>query len=806
MGIDYKNELNEAQYQAVMNLEGPVLVIAGAGSGKTRTIVYRLARLVESGVPASSILLLTFTRKAAQEMLERARILLSQRGMPGLSEAGHHGAGEGAFPAGLAAVQGGTFHSYAYSVLRLFQPEGYGRNLTVMDNHDILAALQHCREETKAGKGDRSFPKNQTVQAMLSKSRNKELPLEDILRREAFHLLPHVDAMGEMAVAYAEYKRSKSLLDYDDLLFCLERTLADRPDALAYCRSRHRYIMVDEYQDTNPVQARIAALVAGRNPGTGLTGPEAFAGGAPGNIMVVGDDAQSIYAFRGADVRNILRFPDLFPGTKLIRLEENYRSTQPVLDLTNAILENASEGFGKHLFTRREGSAKPNIIRPISDRSEAVLAAARIVELLRLYRPADIAVLFRAGFHSYALELQLNKLGIRFRKYGGIRYAEAAHIKDVMSFVRLVLNPLDFTAFTRMAELSKGVGAKTCLKLYQLALAGDAKGLASATARYPELARDLAFLDAGRSREVAPAALLADVVEHYAPRLEALYPDDYPRRLQGLEQLITIASAYKDLDLFVADLSLDDPMQEEEINDAVVLSTIHSAKGLEWSAVLVIDLVEERFPSRHALTRPEDFEEERRLMYVACTRAREYLELYVPRTVFDRGSGGSIPAAPSPFVRELAPSLYTEWQEGYTGGLVENNRAAQAPASPSSGGVGVGRAEHRERARTFLQETADVFAGKGRAASAASAQGFAAPADEAGHVADSASHDPDPGYGAALGQGRAPTASPAQCGFCKHKIFGRGKIVQHLPPDKYRVNFPGVGLKVIMAAFLILEE
>ena len=789
--IDYKRDLNPAQYEAATTLEGPVLVIAGAGSGKTRTIVYRLARLVESGVPASSILLLTFTRKAAQEMLERARILTQRQGLPSLAEGTHTPY------QGLAAVQGGTFHAYAYSVLRLFQPEGYGRNLTVMDSHDILAALQHCREALSAGKGDRSFPKNQTVNGLLSKSRNKELPLEDLIRRDASHLLPHAENMARMAEAYATFKREKNLLDYDDLLFAFEEVLRVSPEALAYCRNRHRYIMVDEYQDTNPVQARIAGLVAGLDPADAPSGNSASGvqaeSGTPfsGNIMVVGDDAQSIYAFRGADVRNILRFPEQFPGAKVIRLEENYRSTQPVLDLSNAVLEHASEGYAKHLFTRREGSAKPAIVRPMSDRTQASLVAARIVELSRAYDPGDIAVLVRAGFHSYPLEVALNKLGIPFRKYGGIRYTEAAHIKDVMSFVRLVLNPLDFTAFTRMAELSKGVGAKTCLKIYQLAVAGNAEALGKAAARFPNLAADLAFVDVSRQMQAPPATLLSSVVEHYSPRLELLYPDDYPRRLQGLEQLIQIASAYSDLDMLVADLSLEDPAGAEEAKgESIVVSTIHSAKGLEWAAVLILDLVEERFPSRHAMVRPEDFEEERRLMYVACTRAKEMLELYVPASVYDRGSGGSIPAAPSPFVRELSPALYVELQEGYTGGLVEKKRPQQS--------------EGQEAMRAFLAASR---------AGGAPAKTYAAPAQPERIGRDgpefsiaTASVRPEDASAGTLGTGDAPAAPPSQCGFCRHRIFGRGKIVQHLPPDKYRVNFPGIGLKVIMAAYLSLED
>jgi Superfamily I DNA and RNA helicases len=649
--------------------------------------------------------------------------------------------------------------------------------------------LQHCRTELKVGKGDRSFPKNQTVNALISKSRNKEWGLEDTVRRDSVHLLPHVSAMQDIASAYTVYKREKNLLDYDDLLFGLEDVLRSNAEALAYCRRRHSHIMVDEYQDTNPVQARIAGLVAGLVPtdprdAAGAATGDSFEGAppAPGrnNIMVVGDDAQSIYAFRGADVRNILRFPELFPGTRIIRLEENYRSTQPLLDLSNAVLAHASEGYGKHLFTRREGGAKPGIVRPMTDRSQAGFVTGRILELMRLYPPGEIAVLFRAGFHSYAVEVALGKVGLPFRKYGGIRYTEAAHVKDAMSFVRLVQNPLDYTAFMRMAELSKGVGPKTCLKLYQLAQAGDGKALAGAAQRYPVLAGDLMFIDAERQSGSGPALLLTKVVEHYRTRLEELFPDDYPRRLQGLEQLIQIAGSYDDLDLFIADLSLEDPTQEEEKSDSVVLSTIHSAKGLEWSAVLVIDLVEDRFPSRHALVRPEDYEEERRLMYVACTRAKDFLELYVPLSMYDKGSGGSIPATPSPFVRELGPELYAEWQENYGGGLVlkERRSASDRPA--------------RSPAPEYTRPASHFASG---------------PVPEPVPFAVTESADAlVQSFSPSLAAGGASAVPPAQCGYCQHRIFGRGKIVQHLPPDRYKVNFPGVGLKVIMAAYLSLEE
>ena len=772
--IDYKNSLNPAQYEAATTLEGPVLVIAGAGSGKTRTIVYRLAHLVESGVPASSILLLTFTRKASQEMLDRAKALLAGEAngqsresatMPGLYT---HAPGSLALE--VASVQGGTFHSFAFSILRLFQPEGYARRLTVMDSPDMLSALHHCRDELKVAKGDRSFPKNQTLLSYLSKSRNKEMPLDEILSKEAHHLLPHAASMESIAVAYSLFKREKGLLDYDDLLFCLEETLRTRPEALAYCRNKFRYIMVDEYQDTNPVQARLAALLAGGEAAVGDAGVACGVAGC-GNIMVVGDDAQSIYAFRGADVRNILRFPEIYPNCTVIRLEENYRSTQPVLDLANGILEKATQGFQKNLFTNNEGDTRPNVIRPLSDRSQGGLVVSRIADLMRRFPAREIAVLFRSGFHSYHVEIQLNKLGIRFRKYGGIRYAEASHVKDAMSFIRLVQNPLDFVAFSRIAAMSKGVGPKTCLKVYQAIVTQDSTACKKILAKYPDLAADLMVLDGMRATVFSPAALLSQVIEHIKARLPLMYPDDHPRRMQGLEQLVLIASSYADLDVFIADLSLDDPLHQEEENNTVVLSTIHSAKGLEWSAVIILDLVEERFPSRHSMLRADDFEEERRLMYVACTRAREHLDLFVPASVYDKASGGTCPALPSPFVRELDSSLYVEWREDYTGGLT-----MRTPFSPLSGEPSFPRPAPRTAQAAFMQSTPGRFQPEASAKTGPSSL-------------------PD-----------APAARPEQCGFCRHKLFGRGKIVQHLPPDKYRVNFPGIGLKVIMAAYLTIEE
>ena len=735
--------LNPAQLEAVTAPDGPVLVIAGAGSGKTRTIVHRLAWLAEQGVPASDMLLLTFTRKASREMLLRATDLLGYS---------------------IGGVHGGTFHSFAFSVLRQYRPAWAEGPVTVMDSADSASAIQQCKERLKVGKGDRSFPKTQTIIGLLSKARNKEISIGDVLQRDAQHLLPHADALESIGEAYRGYRRQHGLLDYDDLLFELEDLLKGDPEAgreglAERFRERYRYIMVDEYQDTNRVQARLVRLLAGE----------------AGNVMAVGDDAQSIYAFRGADVRNILDFPKLFPGTRVIRLEENYRSTQPVLDVANAVLAPASEGFRKNLFTTKENTPKTprvRLVRPMSDLTQANVVAARVEELLDRYQAKEIAVLFRAGYQSYHLEVALSKRGIKFRKYGGLRYAEAVHVKDVVAFVRLAINPLDMPSFERVAGLSKGVGTKTAEKIYHVAAQGDFDALRKACTKYPDLWSDMLLLDKLREHNLTPAALIEMVIEHYTPRLQAIFPDDWPRRQQGLSELAHIASAYTDLEQFVADLSLETPEDDaDEFDEAgrVVLSTIHSSKGLEWDAVILLDLVEDRFPSRHALVRPEDFEEERRLMYVACTRAREDLELFVPATLYSRQNGGNEPATPSPFVRELPFSALEEWQEGYTGRISKRSTSFAGDPAFSRPSLDI----PRELANPNAGRVKGVF--------------------------------PPPVIPEAKGD-RAASKGGAGCGYCRQKVFGRGKIVEQLPPDKCRVNFPGFGLKVILSAFLTLEE
>lgn len=711
--IDFKKELNSAQYEAATHPQGPVLVIAGAGSGKTRTIVYRLAWLVEQGIAPDSILLMTFTRKAAQEMLMRAETILSRS---------------------LHGTSGGTFHSFAYSVLRQNAlTAGYPNGMTLMDRGDCEDIIRDVRAELGHGKKDRSFPKKNTLLDIITKSRNKELPIDQVLSTEAFHLTCYAREIEEIAVGYENYKRQHSLLDYDDLLFLFEKLMRENDDIREQLRARYRFIMVDEYQDTNLVQARIVRLLAGRN----------------GNVMAVGDDAQSIYAFRGADVTNILKFPEIFEDVKVVRLEQNYRSTQPVLDLTNSILDGAETKFDKKLFTERSGGSLPKLLIPLSDYTQSSRVVDKVIELQKKYGPGGVAILFRAGYQSYGLEVALKRIGIEYRKYGGLKFNEAAHIKDVLAFLRLVTNPADIVSWQRSLGHIKGVGPKTAKKIADAVISGNKSAVDKFCNKYQLLSDLLRDLDGLRNKNSSPSTALEVLLPLYNPILVAEYPDDYPRRQAGLEQLSQIASNYDTMETFLADLCLDpEPVANDgnEPEEALTLSTVHSAKGLEWNAVILIDLVEDRFPSRKSMQKPAEFEEERRLLYVACTRACDELYMSAPASVSRQNTDFRDPAIPSPFIRELNEELYEQWQEAYSGGMAKKKKF---PAEP------------RPKMDSQLSNESESEVSP-----------------------------------------KEKPVSPARLGFCRHKIFGRGKIVEHISPNKYRVNFPGFGLKVIVEDYI----
>ncbi len=646
------SELNASQREAVTTIEGPLLVIAGAGSGKTRTLVYRVAHLLEQGVAPEKILLLTFTRKASQEMLWRAGNLLNDS---------------------CGRVVGGTFHGIANMLLRRYGHHlGFASSFTIIDRADAEGIINLLKGSLGLTGRDKQFPTKRVLINMLSGSVNKSIPLDDLVYEHYSHLSEHVDEILNLDKHYKEFKFNNGLMDYDDLLVNWKRLLQEVPEARREIAARYSHIMVDEYQDTNLIQADIVRLLA--------HGHE--------NVMVVGDDSQSIYSFRGADFYNIMRFPKVFPETKVIKLEENYRSSQPILSLTNDIIRNATEKYTKTLFTRIEGKRKPRLFAGRDEREEAAFVTRKIEELRKAgVELANIAVLFRSGFHSYKIELELNRVGVEFEKRGGLKLTESAHMKDVIAFLRLQVNPVDSLAWNRtLLQLDK-VGPKTAGKIADTITTAD--NPVAALADYPcgktwkQGMAKLVQLFLDMEKESVPGVLYEQVISYYQPLFERIYRDDFPKRQKDLDQLKSIISGYEDVQSFVDDTTLDPPDTTTTLQagdtEQMVLSTIHSAKGLEWDAVFVIGLAEGRFPHAAAGI-GEQWEEERRLLYVAATRSRKYLYLTYPRELMtpDRQFRR---VGMSPFLSELRPGLF-ERIDGQAGS------GAGMPFRPASPGPG----------------------------------------------------------------------------------------------------------------------
>ena len=626
----YRTELNEPQYRAVSTTDGPVLVIAGAGSGKTRTLVYRVAHLINSGVDPAGILLLTFTRKAAQEMLWRAGVILNDS---------------------CSRVVGGTFHGVANLLLRKYGKHlGFGSGFTIIDRADSEGIINLLKSSLDLSGPKKQFPSKRAVINIISGAVNKALSLEDLIFNQYSHLVEFTDDILLLQEHYRNFKFDHGLMDYDDLLVNWKRLLAEVEEVRDEISNRFEYIMVDEYQDTNLVQADIVRLAAYRHD----------------NVMVVGDDSQSIYSFRGADFYNIMRFPEIFPGTRVIKLEENYRSAQPILTLSNDIIRNATEKYTKTLFTNIEGDQTPCLYGGRDERSEAVFVVDKINELnAQGTSMKDIAVLFRSGFHSFKLELELGSRSIQFEKRGGLKLTESAHMKDVLAILRLLVNPLDNLSWNRLLLSIDKVGPKTAQKITAAISAADDPF--AALAAYPSgktwkegiLGLAKLFRDLSNSTQ-KPGDLCDIALEWYQPVFERLYSDDYPKRQKDLDQLKTIIASYEDLQAFIDDTALDPPETETygaaDNEDLLVLSTIHSAKGLEWDAVFIIGLADGRFP--HASAFPgEQWEEERRLLYVAATRAKQHLYMTYPRELMSADRRFQR-VGMSPFLAELTPGCY----------------------------------------------------------------------------------------------------------------------------------------------------
>ena len=610
--LDYRKELNEAQHEAATAIEGPLLIIAGAGTGKTRTLVYRVAHLIDQGIDPRSILLLTFTRRSAEEMIRRASLLIDGR---------------------CNQIAGGTFHSFANLVLRL-----YGRHVnlvssfTIMDRSDSEDIIQLIRSDMGLNTKEKRFPRKQTVAEILSMTLNKKIPLGDLLELEYPHLVDVNFELGEIQRRYTDFKRTKSLVDYDDLLTKLRDLLADHAEIRNRLSDTYRFIMVDEYQDTNHLQAEIVRLLAATHD----------------NVAVVGDDAQSIYSFRGANFRNIMDFPKHFPGARIIKLEENYRSTQPILNVTNEIISRAEEGYEKRLFTRKSVGTRPKLIQAGSEQMQSQFVCQKVLELREQGVPLwDIAVLFRSSFHSFDLEIELARHNIPFVKRGGFQFMEAAHVKDLLAHLRIMANPQDAVSWNRVLMLHEGIGPGASQKIIKWLLAGgniaerlrsyDAKG------KIAQGLRTLAQVLEEAAKAELPSEQAQYLMQYYLPILKQHYPDDHPKRLRDMEHFQGMTERYRSLERLLSDMALEPPndsiggvLAVDPDEGPLILSTIHSAKGLEFHSVFIIWALEGRFPSLYNTNSQEDLEEERRLLYVAATRAKQNLFISYPTRVFDK--------------------------------------------------------------------------------------------------------------------------------------------------------------------------
>jgi len=614
--IPYQKVLNKAQLSAVTAPEGPILVIAGAGSGKTRTLVYRVAWLIEKGIPPKEILLLTFTRKAAKEMLERAAKLSDRQ---------------------CKEVSGGTFHSLAQYVLR---QESYRLNFspsfTIMDRSDMEEATHALIPEVDGEKRSIRLPKRSTIATIISKAANMEKSLAEIMETEYPQFLPVVAQIEDLLTLYREYKRKNNLMDYDDLLIFFRLLLKEDEEIRYRLGNRYKYIMVDEYQDTNTIQSDIVR----------------YLGSLHKNVMAVGDDSQCIYSFRGANFKNMFDFPAHFPEAKIIKLEENYRSTQPILSMTNALMDQAQEKYTKCLFTRREGNDIPLVVNTGTERDQAFYVCRTIEALLdEGQQLKDIAVLFRAGYHSFEVELELTRRNIPFAKYGGFKFMESAHIKDLLAHLRAIVNKEDILSWGRLLRLLKNIGPGRSQAIIDWmkkegVVAGKIDAWPGISKEREGLTKLAKLMDALSTPKIPPTEAIELAVAYYGPFLKERF-DDYPRRQQELEQLIAMASRYKNLRAFLDDLSLEPPTSPVDLRpldktDCLTLSTIHSAKGLEWRVVFIIWLVDGRFPPGKSFSNRESLEEELRLLYVAATRAKDKLIMAYPGREMVRNAGGFI--------------------------------------------------------------------------------------------------------------------------------------------------------------------
>ena len=642
--VDYDRELNDEQREVVLAGSGPILVIAGAGSGKTRTLVYRVARLIESGTDPGRILLLTFTNKASRDMLRRVETLLT---------------------VDTRRLMGGTFHSVGNRLLRKFGNRvGLGPNFTILDAEDAREMLEAATSDHKIPVVEKRFPKGDVLLDLYSYTINTGRPLTEVLFERAPHFSPLESEIVSVFQRYRERKRAADAGDYDDLLLAWKRLLEEIPEAAAQLQRSYDHVLVDEYQDTNRLQGDIVDGMAR----------------AKRNVTVVGDDAQAIYSFRGASFENILGFPERYPDAQTFRLTRNYRSTPEILALANASIAQNVRQFPKDLRATRPPGPMPAVV-PLPDIPEQ----ARFVgqRLLEWHdegdKLSDLAVLYRAHYQALELQIELTRRGIPYEIRSGMRFFESRHVKDVLAFLRIAVNPKDELSWKRALKTFPRIGERAAAAVWE-AVGGRQDPLASFQERGGSRGIEL---PRGAAAALEPFRLLMEKIESPAIRsspaeairavVENVYRDfarsKFPNgeaRLDDLEQFAQFAQGYDSLRSFLDEVTLFNELSGEDVtaaesdDDRVVLSSVHQAKGLEWSRVIVLGLSEGRFPSYRSVVTQEGLEEERRLFYVAVTRAKNEVALVYPMLARDR-YGVDVILEPSRFVKELPEEAYERW-------------------------------------------------------------------------------------------------------------------------------------------------
>ena len=645
--VDYAAELNEQQLAAVTAPPGPLLVIAGAGSGKTRTLTYRVAYLLENGIDPRNVLLLTFTNKAAREMLNRVANLL---------------------PMDASGIWGGTFHSVGNRMLRRHGSAlGYSSGFTIMDREDQKDLIEVVVASAGIDPKEIRFPKGDVLAEIFSFVVNTEKPLEELLAEKFPYFLPLLDKIKGVYDRYEKKKKANNSMDFDDLL---EKTLSmfqQHERIAAFYRRQFQFILVDEYQDTNKIQADLVDLLARDHR----------------NVMVVGDDAQSIYSWRGANFQNILEFPKRYPDAQVFKIEMNYRSLPEILEVANAAIAANVQQFRKSLQPTRESNAvKPALVALNDGAEQAQFVAQRILELRdEDVDLSEIAVLYRAHYHAIELQLELSRRGIPYQITSGIRFFEQAHIKDVTSFIRFVANPRDEVAFKRMVKLLPGIGNRNADNLWRawensLNERGEVTSwgklflsmnvTVKSKKAWEQLAHTLDEIAPG-GQPNPPSEMITSIVEAIYDEYAKVNFTNYELRREDLDQLAVFARQFKDVHEFLAQLALISNVDAEAApnqtsdKEAVNLSTVHQAKGLEFHTVFVIWLTDGMFPSSRSLDTRDALEEERRLFYVAITRARDELYLTLPHMRLS-GGYGDVFQRPSRFLKEIPNKLMEDWQ------------------------------------------------------------------------------------------------------------------------------------------------